>query len=59
MASGMHMAMGDEAAFSLDVPPGEARTLVYFPRPRCAVVRLSCPGHYAAGMRGTITVKNT
>ena len=59
MASGMRMAMNDEAAFSLDVPPGQARTLVYtFRAPGALLYGCHVPGHYAAGMRGTITVKS-
>jgi uncharacterized cupredoxin-like copper-binding protein len=54
----MRMAMNDEAAFSLDVPPGQARTLVYtFRTPGAPVYGCHVPGHYAAGMRGTITLK--
>jgi P-type Cu+ transporter len=59
MASGMHMTMGDEAAFSLDVPAGRTGTLVYtFRTPGALLYGCHVPGHYPGGMRGTITVKN-
>ncbi|HET8998809.1 MAG TPA: heavy metal translocating P-type ATPase [bacterium] len=59
MASGMHMTMGDEAAFSLDLPVGQTRTLVYrFRTPGVLLYSCHVLGHYAGGMRGTITVKN-
>ena len=54
------MAMADGASFSLDMPPGQARTLVYtFRIPGVLLYGCRVPGPYAAGMRGTITVKNT
>jgi uncharacterized cupredoxin-like copper-binding protein len=48
--------MGDEP-YAIDVPPGETATLVYtFEEPGTTLVGCHVPGHYDAGMRGTITV---
>jgi uncharacterized cupredoxin-like copper-binding protein len=52
------MRMANDAAFSVDVPAGKTATLVYtFHEP--GTLRYGChvPGHYAAGMQGTIMVE--
>jgi P-type Cu+ transporter len=57
--------MGDEGAHddeagapnAVSVAPGETATLVYrFDEPGVLLIGCHVPGHYAAGMRGTITV---
>ena len=59
MAGGGPMAMSSDAAFSVDVPPGQSRQLVYtFRSPGTLFYGCHVPGHYAAGMRGVITVTN-
>jgi uncharacterized cupredoxin-like copper-binding protein len=53
-------AHGQEAAalpFAIDVPPGETTTLVYiFDEPGTLLYGCHEPGHYPAGMKGTVTV---
>ncbi|HVC35414.1 MAG TPA: heavy metal translocating P-type ATPase [Chloroflexota bacterium] len=57
MASGGGTAMADESAFAVDVPAGQTARLVYtFDQPGTLYYGCHVPGHYAAGMRGTITV---
>ncbi len=57
MARQDEMATMDESAYAVDVPPGTTATLVYtFTRPGTLVYGCHVPGHYPAGMRGTITV---
>jgi uncharacterized cupredoxin-like copper-binding protein len=62
------MANGDEAAmddmngrpFAVDIPAGETRTLVYtFDETGTLIFGCLVPGHYGAGMRGTISVKES
>jgi Cu+-exporting ATPase len=58
MASGGGMAMGTSFPFAVDIPAGQAATLVYtFDKPGILYYGCHVPGHYAAGMRGTITVE--
>jgi Cu+-exporting ATPase len=56
MASGMQMSRAaDSDAISL--APGETRTLVYtFDQPGTLYYGCHVPGHYQAGMQGTITI---
>jgi magnesium-transporting ATPase (P-type) len=55
MAAGT-MTVGYEAN-AVSVPPGATRTLVYtFNQPGSLLMGCHTPGHYAAGMQGTITV---
>jgi len=57
MAGGAHMAMGDSD--SIDLPPGQSRRLVYaFRSPGILLYGCHVAGHYAAGMRGVITVRS-
>ncbi len=47
----------DLGVYAVDVPPGQTVTLVYtFDQPGTLLYGCHVPGHYAAGMRGTITV---
>jgi len=56
-ASGSGMQMNEDATFAVTVPAGETRTLVYtFGSSGTLLYGCHEPGHYAAGMRGTITV---
>ncbi|HVC35005.1 MAG TPA: heavy metal translocating P-type ATPase [Chloroflexota bacterium] len=57
MASG-GMVMGGDSAFAVGVPAGQTATLVYT-FDKLGTVSYGChvPGHYQAGMRGTITVE--
>ncbi|MEA2528272.1 MAG: P-type Cu+ transporter [Thermomicrobiales bacterium] len=49
--------MGDKP-YAVDVPAGETRTLVYtFDEPGTLLFGCHVPGHYPAGMKGTITVE--
>ena len=58
MASGSGMAMGNEAAYAVQIPAGQTATLVYtFSKPGTLIYGCHVPGHYGAGMRGTITVE--
>jgi uncharacterized cupredoxin-like copper-binding protein len=58
MASGQSMAMGGASADSVDVPPGQTATLFYtFTKRGTLIYGCHVPGHYSAGMRGTITVE--
>jgi len=56
MASGrMDMSRSGNA---IDVPAGKTKTLVYtFKTPGTLLIGCHAPGHYAAGMQGTITVQ--
>jgi uncharacterized cupredoxin-like copper-binding protein len=57
MAAEEGMASTDESAYAVDVPPGATVTLVYtFNQPGTLLFGCHVPGHYPAGMRGTITV---
>ncbi|HLH73503.1 MAG TPA: heavy metal translocating P-type ATPase, partial [Chloroflexota bacterium] len=57
MASGS-MAGMNGSAFAFDVPAGRTATLVYtFNKPGLLYYGCHVPGHYAAGMRGTIRVE--
>jgi Cu+-exporting ATPase len=59
MSEGEEEAMSgsDETPFAVDVPAGETRTLVYtFDEPGTLLIGCHVPGHYAAGMKGTVTV---
>jgi uncharacterized cupredoxin-like copper-binding protein len=48
---------GEESSYAVSVPPGETRVLVYrFDEPGELLYGCHEPGHYAAGMKGTITV---
>ncbi|HET7035997.1 MAG TPA: heavy metal translocating P-type ATPase [Thermomicrobiaceae bacterium] len=54
---GMEAMSGDEAAYTLDLPPRATRTLaVRFEQPGTIEYGCHTPGHYTAGMRGFITV---
>ncbi|MHB8619094.1 MAG: heavy metal translocating P-type ATPase, partial [Chloroflexota bacterium] len=56
MARGGMAAMQD-SSYAVDVAPGKAATLVYtFTSPGTLLFGCHVAGHYAAGMRGTITV---
>jgi Cu+-exporting ATPase len=56
MADGAMAAM-EHSANAVDVPPGKTATLVYhFTQPGTLLFGCHVPGHYAAGMQGTITV---
>jgi uncharacterized cupredoxin-like copper-binding protein len=56
MAAG-HLDMGHDAN-AVEVPAGATRTLVYtFTTPGALLIGCHAPGHYAAGMQGTITVE--
>jgi Cu+-exporting ATPase len=58
MVSGQSMAMGGASADSVDVPPGQTATLLYtFTKRGMLIYGCHVPGHYSAGMRGTITVE--
>ncbi|HEY8885720.1 MAG TPA: heavy metal translocating P-type ATPase, partial [Chloroflexota bacterium] len=58
MASGNGMAMGGDAAYAVQIPSGQTATLVYtFGKPGTLIYGCHVPGHYTAGMRGTITVE--
>ena len=60
MASGTGMAMGSDAMNSVQVPAGQTATLVYtFTKPGTLSYGCHVSGHYAAGMRGTITVEQS
>jgi P-type Cu+ transporter len=49
--------MADEQAYVVSVPAGKSATLVYrFEKPGTLLYGCHLAGHYAAGMRGTITV---
>src|SRR5207249_6681402 len=57
MGSGNSMTIGHDAAFSVDVAAGQTARLVYtFEQPGTLLFGCHVPGHYAAGMFGTITV---
>ena len=59
MAEGEEEAMSemDERPYAVKVPAGETRTLVYtFEETGDLIFGCHVPGHYAAGMKGTITV---
>ena len=50
-------AMDEEGEAAVEVAPGETATLVYtFDEPGTLLIGCHVPGHYAAGMKGTITV---
>jgi len=62
MADGEDDEMAEEAMgekpYAVDVPPHETVTLVYtFNEPGTLLYGCHVPGHYAAGMVGTITVE--
>ncbi|MGI8477865.1 MAG: heavy metal translocating P-type ATPase [Thermomicrobiales bacterium] len=58
MAVGESMPAGDGAPFAIAVPAHRTATLVYtFDRAGAFIFGCHVPGHYAAGMRGTITVQ--
>jgi uncharacterized cupredoxin-like copper-binding protein len=60
MASGNAMEPSQDATFSVDVPAGQTTRLVYtFEQPGTQLFGCHVPGHYAAGMLGTITVTPT
>ena len=51
------IGMAQDAAFSINVPAGQSARLVYtFQQPGTLLYGCHVPGHYAAGMLGTITV---
>lgn len=53
-ASGDH---GDRASYALTIPPGETASLTYtFDKPGALFYGCHVPGHYAAGMKGTISI---
>ena len=57
MAGGNMMGMAHDADFSIDVPAGQTARLIYtFQQPGTLLFGCHVPGHYPAGMRGTITV---
>ncbi|HET8626836.1 MAG TPA: heavy metal translocating P-type ATPase [Thermomicrobiales bacterium] len=59
MAEGGMAGMNDDATYAVDVPPGRTATLVYtFKTPGTLLYGCHVPGHYAAGMVGTITVSD-
>lgn len=48
---------GDTSDYALSIPPGETATLIYtFDQPGDLFYGCHVPGHYAAGMKGAITV---
>jgi uncharacterized cupredoxin-like copper-binding protein len=57
MAGDEGMASMDESAYAVEVPPGATVTLVYtFSQSGTLLYGCHVPGHYPAGMWGTITV---
>ncbi|HVA26121.1 MAG TPA: heavy metal translocating P-type ATPase [Chloroflexota bacterium] len=55
--AGATNGMPGDSAFAVDVPAGTTATLVYtFRQPGALLYGCHVPGHYAAGMKGTITV---
>jgi len=51
---------GDEETYAVEVAPGETRTLVYtFEETGDLLYGCHVPGHYEAGMKGTITVEGS
>lgn len=51
------MHHGDVSNYALTIPPGETASLIYtFDQPGDLFYGCHVPGHYAAGMKGTITV---
>jgi len=57
MANGSSTGIAQDAAFSINVPAGQSARLVYtFQQPGTLEYGCHVPGHYAAGMLGTITV---
>jgi len=51
------VAMGNDTAYAVQIPAGQTATLVYtFSKPGTLIYGCHVSGHYAAGMRGTITV---
>jgi uncharacterized cupredoxin-like copper-binding protein len=55
---GMDNDMVDGQPYAVDVAPGETATLVYtFGKPGTVLIGCHVPGHYAAGMTGTITIE--
>ncbi len=51
------MAMGNGAAYAVNVPAGKTVTLIYtFATPGTLLYGCHVPGHYGAGMRGTIAI---
>jgi Cu+-exporting ATPase len=57
MAAG-GMAMANDTSYAIDVPAGQTATMVYtFDKPGRLIYGCHVPGHYAVGMRGTITVQ--
>jgi Cu+-exporting ATPase len=61
MAAGvdaMNDDMMDGQPYAVKVAPGETATLVYrFAKPGTLLIGCHVPGHYAAGMTGTITIE--
>jgi uncharacterized cupredoxin-like copper-binding protein len=48
----------DGQPYAVDVEPGETATLIYtFDKPGTLLIGCHVPGHYAAGMTGTITIE--
>jgi P-type Cu+ transporter len=48
---------GMDSSSSIDVPPGKTVSLVYtFTKPGTLIIGCHYPGHYNAGMQGTVTV---
>jgi uncharacterized cupredoxin-like copper-binding protein len=48
---------GDQASYALTIAPGETASLTYtFDKPGTLFYGCHVPGHYAAGMKGTINI---
>ncbi|MBX6340979.1 MAG: cadmium-translocating P-type ATPase [Thermomicrobiaceae bacterium] len=55
---GMASMTGEEAAYEVSLAPGETKVVAYrFERPGTLLYGCHQPGHYEAGMKGTITVE--
>jgi uncharacterized cupredoxin-like copper-binding protein len=62
MSEGMETAMTEmeDNPFAVDVPAGETRTLVYkFDDAGTLIYGCHVPGHYPAGMWGTVTISES
>jgi uncharacterized cupredoxin-like copper-binding protein len=48
---------GMDPGSSIDVPPGKTVNFLYaFTKPGTLIIECHYPGHYNAGMQGTVTV---